>query len=114
MDMNRHAPVSGARLFGHALSVAVKGKKAFLSIEVGCGTLANNQANFVSCERLSRWTEANGEHGFSKDPTVPTRVLKKTNTKPSLVQTRRSPAGSGHFGIVGMTNSQPTTLLPTL
>ena len=32
-------------------------------------------------ERLSRWTEANGEHGFSKDLTVPTRVLKKTNTK---------------------------------
>jgi len=24
----------------------VKGKKAFLSIEVGCGTLANNQASF--------------------------------------------------------------------
>ena len=33
-------------------------------------------------ERLSRWTEAKGEHGFSKDPTVPTRVLKKSNTKP--------------------------------
>ena len=44
--------------------------------------MANNQVNFVSCERLSRWTEAKGEHGFSKDPTVPTRVLKKTNTKP--------------------------------
>ena len=33
-------------------------------------------------ERLSRWTEAKSEHGLSKDPTVPTRVLKKTNTKP--------------------------------
>ena len=54
-------------------------------------------------ERLSRWTEAKSEHGFSKDPTVPTRVLKKTNTKPSLVQHRRSPAGSGHFGTVGLT-----------
>ena len=63
-------------------------------------------------ERLSRWTEAHS-HGFSKDPTVPTRVLKKTNTKPSLVQTRRSPAGSGHFGTAGVTTSQPTTLLPT-
>ena len=34
-------------------------------------------------ERLSRWTEAKGEHGFSKDHAVPTRVLKKTNTKPA-------------------------------
>ena len=62
-------------------------------------------------ERLSRWTEAHS-HGFSKDPTVPTIVLNKTNTKPSLVQPRRSPAGSGHFGTAEMTTCQSSTLLP--
>ena len=58
------------------LSVATECKKHFYPLRwaVALGPITKRLSGLR--EGLSRWTEAHS-HGFSKDPTVPTRVLKK-------------------------------------